>query len=70
MSSDKKGSSGRKEYSTHTRLYRLFAPNKQQRFQQISTIDVRFLSEYWTKKMKKLSGCGSRQLFYYLLFYG
>lgn len=61
---------GKMEWSAHIRLYRLFMPNKQQKFQQISTIGVRFLSEYWTGKMKKLSGCGSGQLFHFFLFDG
>jgi hypothetical protein len=57
------------ELSAHIRLYRLFMPNKQQKFQQISTFGVRFLSEYWTGKMKKLSGCGpdSSFIFSYLM---
>ncbi|WP_458341152.1 hypothetical protein [Peribacillus frigoritolerans] len=58
------------ELSAHIRLYRLFMPSKQQKFQQISTIGVRFLSEYWTGKMKKLSGCGSGQLLHLFLFNG
>lgn len=69
VSSDERGK-GKMGLSAHIRLYRLFMPNKQQKFQQISTFGVRFLSEYWTGKMKKLSGCGSGQLFHFFLFDG
>ncbi|WP_411738674.1 hypothetical protein [Peribacillus sp. S4] len=58
------------ELSAHIRLYRLFMPNKQQKFQQISTFGVRFLSEYWTGKMKKLSGCGPDSSSHFFLFDG